>query len=110
MANIKLDFSHTGLSEKVIMEYKAKVSKIHKDMDKKKDDAKEMLGWLNLPMDYDKKEFARIKKVAKKVKKDSDILVVIGIGGSYLGARAVIEALSPNFPKEEEDEKKDFLK
>ena len=55
------------------------------------------MGWLTLPTDYDKKEFARIKKAAKKIKKESDILVVIGIGGSYLGGRAVIEALTSSF-------------
>ncbi len=48
-------------------------------------------GWVNLPVDYDKEEFARIKVAAEKIKKNADILVVIGIGGSYLGARAVIE-------------------
>ncbi len=56
-----------------------------------------LFGWLELPTNYDKKEFARIKKAAKKIKKESDILVVIGIGGSYLGARAVIEALTNTF-------------
>lgn len=53
----------------------------------------EFLGWVNLPTNYDKDEFARIKKAAEKIRGDSDILVVIGIGGSYLGARAVIEAI-----------------
>lgn len=51
----------------------------------------DFLGWLDLPVDYDKEEFARIEKAAEKIKKSCDILVVIGIGGSYLGARAVIE-------------------
>ena len=46
------------------------------------------LGWLDLPVDYDKEEFSRIKEAAKKISKDSDILLVVGIGGSYLGARA----------------------
>ena len=54
----------------------------------------DFLGWLNLPTDYDKEEFARIKKCAEKIKKDTDVFVVIGIGGSYLGARAAIEFLS----------------
>ena len=54
-------------------------------------------GWVELPTNYDKKEFTRIKKAAKKIKKESDILVVIGIGGSYLGARAVIESLTSSF-------------
>ena len=53
----------------------------------------DFLGWLTLPTDYDKDEFERIKAAADKIKKDSDILIVIGIGGSYLGARAVIELL-----------------
>ena len=55
-------------------------------------------GWVNLPRDYDKEEFARIKAAAKKIQQQSQVLVVIGIGGSYLGARAVIELLaSPNY-------------
>lgn len=53
----------------------------------------DFLGWLDLPVDYDKDEFARIKKAAEKIGKDSQVLIVIGIGGSYLGARAVIEAI-----------------
>ena len=51
----------------------------------------DFLGWLDLPVDYDKEEFTRIKKAAEKIRSDSDVLVVIGIGGSYLGARAAIE-------------------
>ena len=58
----------------------------------------DFLGWLDLPENYDKEEFARIKAAAEKIKKNSEVLVVIGIGGSYLGARAVIEFLkSPNY-------------
>lgn len=55
------------------------------------------LGWIDLPVDYDKDEFNRIKKAAAKIQSDSDVLVVIGIGGSYLGARAAIEFLRHNF-------------
>lgn len=51
----------------------------------------DFLGWLDLPVDYDKEEFARIKAAAAKIQKSCDVLVVIGIGGSYLGARAAIE-------------------
>ena len=54
----------------------------------------DFLGWVTLPEDYDKEEFARIQKAAEKIKKDSDILIVIGIGGSYLGARAAVELLN----------------
>lgn len=57
----------------------------------------DFLGWLDLPVDYDKEEFARIKAAAEKIKKTADILIVIGIGGSYLGARAAIELLKSPF-------------
>ena len=57
----------------------------------------DFLGWIDLPIDYDKEEFARIKKAAEKIKSDSDVLLVIGIGGSYLGARAAIEFLRHSF-------------
>ena len=79
------------------MEYKEQVENIHKELHKKANDEKDFVGWLELPTNYDKKEFSRIKKAAKKIKKESDILVVIGIGGSYLGARAVIESLTSSF-------------
>ena len=57
----------------------------------------DFLGWIDLPEDYDKEEFARIQKAADKIKSDSEVLVVIGIGGSYLGARAAIEFLRHSF-------------
>ena len=57
----------------------------------------DFLGWIDLPVDYDKEEFARIKEAAGKIQKDSDVLLVIGIGGSYLGARAAIEFLRHSF-------------
>ncbi len=57
----------------------------------------DFLGWVSLPTDYDKDEFARIKKAAEKIKNDTDVLIVIGIGGSYLGARAAIEFLKGPF-------------
>ncbi len=57
----------------------------------------DFLGWIDLPVNYDKDEFERIKKAAEKIKSDSDVLIVIGIGGSYLGARAAIEMLTNNF-------------
>ncbi|RKL64981.1 glucose-6-phosphate isomerase [Salipaludibacillus neizhouensis] len=60
----------------------------------------EFLGWIDLPVDYDKEEFARIQKSAEKIKSDSDVLLVIGIGGSYLGSRAAIDALTHTFYNE----------
>ena len=97
MSNVKLDLKNTGIPQKSIMEYKEQVENIHKELHKRANDEKDFVGWLELPTNYDKKEFAKIKKAAKKIKKESDILVVIGIGGSYLGARAVIEALTSTF-------------
>ncbi len=97
MSGIKLNLKNTGISQKAIMEYKEQVENIHKELHKKANDEKDFVGWLELPTNYDKKEFSRIKKAAKKIKKESDILVVIGIGGSYLGARAVIESLTSSF-------------
>ena len=94
MPEISLNLKNTGITKKSIMEYKEQVENIHKELHKRANDEKDFVGWLELPTNYDKKEFARIKKAAKKIKKESDILVVIGIGGSYLGARAVIEALT----------------
>lgn len=57
----------------------------------------DFLGWVDLPVNYDKEEFTRIKNAAEKIQNDSEVLVVIGIGGSYLGARAAIEMLTNNF-------------
>lgn len=97
MAEIKLKLENSEITQKSILSYKEQVEKIHKDLHKRANDEGDFVGWLELPTSYDKKEFARIKKVAKKIKRESDILVVIGIGGSYLGARAVIESLTSSF-------------
>jgi len=69
----------------------------HDTLHKKNGPGNDFLGWLDLPSAYDKEEFSRIRKAAAKIRRDSDVLVVIGIGGSYLGARAVIELLNHSF-------------
>lgn len=77
-------------------EYKGIASSVetaHKTLSEKSGLGNDFLGWVTLPSDYDREEFERIKKAAEKIKKDSEVLIVIGIGGSYLGARAAIEAL-----------------
>ena len=94
---IKIDLKNAGIDKKEIMKYKEQVENIHKDLHSRRDNEKDFVGWLDLPTNYDKKEFKRIQTAAKRINKDSDILLVIGIGGSYLGARAVIEALSSSF-------------
>ncbi|WP_294392533.1 glucose-6-phosphate isomerase [uncultured Clostridium sp.] len=66
----------------------------------------DFLGWIDLPVNYDKDEFARIKKAAEKIQSDSEVLIVIGIGGSYLGARAAIEMLTNNFHNALENDKR----
>ncbi len=66
----------------------------------KSGEGNDFLGWVDLPVDYDREEFKRIKEAAAKIRHDSKVLVVIGIGGSYLGAKAAIEALMPNFYNE----------
>ena len=95
--NVRLNLDNVEIDEKMIMKYKKQVEEIHKNMLEKANDEKEFLGWLELPTNYDKEEFERIKTAAKKIKKNSDIFIVIGIGGSYLGARAVIESLTSSF-------------
>lgn len=97
MENIKVNFDNAKIFEKKVMKYADRVSELHKKLHEKANDENEFCGWINLPTDYDKNEFERIKKAAKKIQSDSDILLVIGIGGSYLGARAVIEALNNSF-------------
>ena len=97
MSNIKLNYKQTNITKKMIQDYAKKVEKNHKELHKRAGDDNDFVGWLELPTNYDKEEFKRIKKVAKKIAKESDILVVIGIGGSYLGARAVIESLTSTF-------------
>ncbi len=69
------------------------VKAAHDSLEAKSGAGSDFLGWTDLPVDYDKEEFARIKAAAAKIKQDSEVLIVIGIGGSYLGARAVIEAI-----------------
>ena len=108
MDGVKLSLKNSGVTKKTIMEYKEQVENIHKDLHHRANDVSDFVGWLNLPTKYDKKEFARIKKAAKKIKKESDILVVIGIGGSYLGARAVIEALTSSFYNMLPNEERNF--
>ncbi len=73
------------------------VNAVHEELTQKTGLGNDFLGWVTLPTDYDKEELQRMKKAAEKIKNDSDILIVIGIGGSYLGARAAIEVLQSPF-------------
>ena len=82
----------------------SRVAAAHETLANGSGEGNDFLGWRELPVNYDKEEFARIKKAAQKIQSDSKALVVIGIGGSYLGARAVIDLLkSPNYNLKEKD-------
>lgn len=105
---IKLNLENAKIDEKEIMKYKSQVENIHKDLHRRSGDKEDFVGWLELPTNYDKDEFRRIKKAAKKIRKESDVLLVIGIGGSYLGARAVIEALSSSFVNLQNEKKRKY--
>ncbi|MBP3351569.1 MAG: glucose-6-phosphate isomerase [Lachnospiraceae bacterium] len=96
---VTFDYSKTGafISDKEVS-YMKKLALDAKDLLVSKTGAgNDFLGWIDLPVDYDKDEFARIKKAAEKIQNDSEVLLVIGIGGSYLGARAAIEFLGHSF-------------
>ncbi|MBO7179833.1 MAG: glucose-6-phosphate isomerase [Clostridia bacterium] len=79
------------VSDSDVEAIKGEVSSAVELLNKREGAGNDFLGWLDLPVNYDKEEFARIKKAAEKIRNDSDVLIVIGIGGSYLGARAAIE-------------------
>ncbi len=97
--NISLDYSKACgfFSEEELGNIKAQVSAAHNMIHNKTGAGSDFLGWVDLPEDYDKEEFVRIKKAAEKIKNDSDVLIVIGIGGSYLGAKAAIDFLRGTF-------------
>ena len=99
MGQVKFDYSKTAgyVHEHEVESMKALTESARQLLLSKSGAGNDYLGWIDLPVDYDKEEFARIKKAAEKIKSDSDVLVVIGIGGSYLGARAAIEFLGHNF-------------
>ena len=96
---VTFDYSKAAgfVSEEEMANFKTIVMSAKETLLGKTGAGNDFLGWIDLPVDYDKDEFARIKKAAKKIQNDSDVLLVVGIGGSYLGARAAIEFLSHSF-------------
>lgn len=100
MANkVSFDFSvaKNFISASEIDKIKTSIEAAKKQLVEKTGAGNDFLGWIDLPVAYDKEEFARIQKAAAKIQKDSEVLLVIGIGGSYLGARAAIECLRHSF-------------
>lgn len=99
MAKVTFDYAkaNTFIGEHEVDSMKALAEEAKKLLLSREGAGNDFLGWIDLPVDYDKEEFARIQAAAEKIKQDSEVLVVIGIGGSYLGARAAIEFLRHNF-------------
>ena len=97
--NVKLDYSKVMgfVSEEELGNFKKTAELAKETLLSGSGAGNDYIGWINLPEDYDKEEFARIKKAASKIQSDSEVLVVVGIGGSYLGARAAIEFLTNSF-------------
>ncbi len=91
------NYAKSFISENDIKEITPEVYLAHDVINNKSGAGSDFLGWVNLPFNFDKEEFVRIKKAAEKIKSDTDVLIVIGIGGSYLGARAAIEFLKGPF-------------
>lgn len=96
MGLVKLDYSR-AVEKNEMENVWALVEAAHNVLTEKSGAGNDFLGWVDLPLDYDKEEYDRIKKAAAKIQSDSDVLIVVGIGGSYLGARAVIEGLTGTF-------------
>lgn len=96
---IKFDYSKalTFVNQHEVDYFAEPIRLAHEQLHKGTGAGSDYLGWIDLPTQYDKEEFARIQKASSKIQSDSDVLIVIGIGGSYLGARAAIEALSHSF-------------
>src|SRR5699024_4348279 len=99
MSKITLDYSKAGrfVSAEEVKNMKIQVEAAKKVLLDRSGAGNDYVGWIDLPVDYDKEEFTRIQKAAEKIQQDSEVLVVIGIGGSYLGARAAVEFLRHSF-------------
>jgi len=97
MSNIKVTLEKAGIEKRELTKFNKKVEKAHEELHATAGSEEDFVGWLHLPTNYDKEEFARIKKCAEKIKQESQIFIVIGVGGSYLGAKAVIDSLTNTF-------------
>lgn len=104
MTHIQLDYQKAlkFFGQHELDQQQDAVKAIHRTIHEGTGAGSDFLGWVDLPVNYDKEEFSRIKEAAKQVQSHSDVLVVIGIGGSYLGARSAIEMLTPAFKKDSE--------
>lgn len=97
MAQIKVNLSKSGLAQSDLEKLQSQIASAHEMLHEGTGKGNDFIGWVDLPENYDKEEFSRVKAAAKKIQDTADVLIVIGIGGSYLGARAAIEALTHSF-------------
>ena len=107
MTHLSLDYSNIVdqyVDKQELEKIQSQVTLADKELREGTGPGNDFLGWIDLPEDYDKEEYDRIKKASKKIQDHSDVLVVIGIGGSYLGARAAIEFLTHSFADQLEDD------
>lgn len=102
MKNVTFDYSHASgfIADHEVESMRFTAMNAAEKLKSRKGEGNDFLGWIDLPVAYDKAEFARIKAAAKRIQEDSDVLLVIGIGGSYLGARAAIDFLRHGFYNE----------
>ena len=105
MVGLKLNIDYSHVDTEQMKEYERKVMDIHSKLHKEKYEEGNFIGWLDLPTEYDRIEFTKIKRCAKKIQENSEVFIVVGIGGSYLGARAVIESLTNSFENKKDDKK-----
>ena len=97
MNNVSFDYSNSFVLEEQFGKYAQKVQDIHENLRSKTGIGYELMDWVDYPFTYDRQEFNKVKEAAQYINENAEVLIVLGIGGSYLGARAVIEALTPNF-------------
>ena len=97
---LETKYAASFIKDETIDSYRSRVVEAHRMLHDGTGEGSDRLGWIDLPVNYDREEFSRIKSAAKKISENSDILIVIGIGGSYLGARAVIEFINGQFCNE----------
>lgn len=98
--NVNLENATAFIKQETLKKARVDVLEAYEQLKNKTGKGNDFLGWITLPSDYDKKEFSRIKQAAKRIRKQSDVLLVIGIGGSYLGAKAAIEMLNKHFDRD----------
>ena len=106
MQNLQINLKYSKMTSNAIMSYVNVVNELDKKLRSRADDEKEFLGWLKLPQNYNKREFDKIKRTAEKIRRQCEVFIVIGIGGSYLGARAVIDSLKNNFYNMQDESKR----